>query len=61
VYGAPNKIAAAASFAYNCGTGALAKLAASGFSRWLDYNKSGGVVDHRLVLRRAEEFALWNA
>jgi GH24 family phage-related lysozyme (muramidase) len=53
------QICAAASFAYNCGTGALAKLAKD-WTKWCDYVKSGGVVDARLVARRAEEYAMFS-
>lgn len=55
------QVAAAASFAYNCGTGALAKLAAADFSDavWLGYAHSRGVLVAGLVERRKEELALF--
>ncbi len=57
----PGQVAAASSFAYNCGTGALASLAAHGFTEaaWLDYVRSKGIRDAGLVMRREEEFALF--
>ncbi len=57
--GAPQ--CAAASFAYNCGTGSLAKLAKASFAPevWLSYNKTRGVVNAGLAERRAEELALF--
>ncbi len=47
--------------AYNCGTGWLAELAAAGFTeaKWLSRNKTMGVVSAGLVMRRAEEWALF--
>ncbi len=48
--------------AYNCGTGWLAQLAAAGFTeaKWLSRNKTLGVVSSGLVMRRAEEYALFS-
>lgn len=61
VTGDPGQACAAASFAYNAGTGALAKLATTGFSevQWMSIVHSKGVIDAGLVMRRAEEWALW--
>jgi GH24 family phage-related lysozyme (muramidase) len=55
------QVTAAASFAYNCGTGALAKLAKAGFAEdvWLDYKRTKGVENVGLLARRKEEFALF--
>jgi GH24 family phage-related lysozyme (muramidase) len=58
----PARRCAAASFAYNCGTGALAKLSDAGFVQdWWSthYTTSKGVQDARLQMRRAEEAALY--
>lgn len=54
------QICAAASVAYNAGTGALAELAKD-WSQWPTFRvKSRGVVVHGLVKRRAEEWALFS-
>ncbi len=53
--------AAALSFAYNCGTGALAKLAESDFAadHWIQWDKIGEAHDVGLKGRREEEIALF--
>lgn len=53
------QVAAAASFAYNCGTGALARLAKD-WSRWTQYSRTKGVVNAGLLRRREEEYALFS-
>lgn len=55
------QIAAACSFAYNAGVGALAKLAEHEFVEfaWLTYDRVGSVHDAGLAMRRREEFALF--
>lgn len=57
------QVLATCSFAYNCGTGALAGLASHGFSEesWLSYCHVGAVKDAGLLMRRQEEFAMWAA
>lgn len=54
-------ICAAASFCYNEGTGAFAKLAATGFAfdHWILYDVAHGVHDVGLRMRREEEIALF--
>lgn len=56
------QISAACCFAYNCGTGALASLAGFGFAadHWLAWDKTGGVHDAGLKMRREEELALFS-
>ncbi len=62
----PGRIAAACSFAYNGGTGALGQLMAGDVTRdeWLSYCHARvdgkKVVDRGLMMRRAEEWALWD-
>ncbi len=55
-------LAAMASFAYNCGTGALGALAKAGFAAetWLDYDRDHGVPSAGLRMRREEELALFS-
>jgi GH24 family phage-related lysozyme (muramidase) len=62
VAGDAARICAAASCAYNCGTGWITQLAAVGFTeeKWMSRNKNGrGEVLSGLTMRRAEEWALW--
>lgn len=56
------QVAAACSFAYNAGTGALASLAQHLFSAdvWRSYYHSGSVPDSGLLTRRLEEIGLWS-
>lgn len=55
------QVLAVCSFAYNAGTGALAGLAAHGFSeaRWLAYCHVGAAEDAGLLMRRHEELAMF--
>lgn len=55
------RICAATSCAYNCGTGWLAQLAAANFTEpvWMSRNRTKGVINTGLTMRRAEEYALW--
>jgi GH24 family phage-related lysozyme (muramidase) len=57
----PGQMCAAASFCYNDGDTALAKLAGTGFAQdsWLSYIHTRGVVDAGLVSRRREEYSLY--
>lgn len=60
----PGERVAAASFCYNCGSGALAKLANSGFYKafWTTYGTTTkGVKNAGLIARRAEEYALFSS
>lgn len=60
----PAKRCAAASCAYNCGTGWLSQLAAAGFTKdmWMSRVHNGrGEALAGLKMRREEEWALWSA
>lgn len=58
----PGKVCALSALCYNGGPGAVDFVSKHGFSEqaWNQWVHSMGKVDARLVLRRAEEYALWS-